>query len=86
MAKTAVCSWRVEPELIAELERRARERGESVAGLLDSIAAAWLRERAAADLEGDPRQDRIRKRAAACFGTVAGGDVHRADTARNAVR
>ena len=49
MAKTAVYSWRMTPELKAELEERARREGCSMAEMLEEISQAWLRESPSAE-------------------------------------
>jgi hypothetical protein len=41
--KSEVYSWRLAPDLKAELEQRAREEGIGLAALLERISREWLR-------------------------------------------
>jgi hypothetical protein len=80
-----VYSWRVSPDLKTGLEREARRRKISFAAVLDLAARDWLN-KGGAELDGEAEQLRLRKAAAQCIGTLAGGDPHRSETARQAVR
>jgi hypothetical protein len=84
MAKTAVYSWRVEPELKAELEARARREGRSLAELLEEISRDWLREsQSAGDAE---EQARLRAAAERFAGTVEIDDPDLSARVRERVR
>jgi hypothetical protein len=84
--KTEVYSWRVSAQRKAELENESRRKGTSLAGLLDQITADWLQERRNARNGDDAEQARIRKRAEAAIGSIAGGDPHRSSQASQRVR
>jgi hypothetical protein len=74
MAKTAVYSWRVTPELKAELEERARREGRSLAEMLEEISRAWLREsRSAEDAEEQARLHAAARRFAGAATTICRG-------------
>ena len=49
MKKSEGYSWRVTPEVKAALEQEARREGQSVGGLLEQIALAWLTARRQTD-------------------------------------
>lgn len=85
MAKSAVFTWRLSEELKRELERRARQEGRSVAGLLDHVVQDWLRngKSAAEDAAG---QARLHREAAKWIGSISGGNPYRAETARETIR
>jgi hypothetical protein len=84
--KTEVYSWRVSAQRKAELENESRRKGTSLAGLLDQITADWLQERRNARNGDDAEQARIRKRAEAAIGSIAGGDPHRSSQTSQRVR
>jgi hypothetical protein len=84
--KTEVYSWRVSAQRKTELENESRRKGTSLAGLLDQITADWLQERRNARNGDDAEQARIRKRAEAAIGSIAGGDPHRSSQASQRVR
>jgi hypothetical protein len=84
--KTEVYSWRVSAQRKAELENESRRKGTSLAGLLDQITADWLQERRSGRSGDDAEQARIRKRAEAAIGSIAGGDPHRSSQASQRVR
>jgi hypothetical protein len=83
--KSEVYSWRVSTDLKTGLEREAHRRKLSLAAVLDLAARDWLN-KGGAEIEGDEEQLRLRKAASKCFGTVASGNAHRSETARQAVR
>jgi hypothetical protein len=83
--RSEVYSWRVSTDLKIGLEREARRRKISVSALLDTAARDWLENSGAAS-EADDVQLRLHKAAAKCFGTLASGDAHRSENARNFVR
>ena len=84
MAKTAVYSWRLSPDLKLALEEAARDSRESVAELLEKILREWLARRSSRDDE--EQQRRLHAAAAGYFGTVEGGDPDRATKAREILR
>jgi hypothetical protein len=83
--KSEVYSWRVSTDLKTGLEREARQRKISVAAVLDLAARDWLN-KGGAEIEGDEEQARLQKAASKCFGTLASGNAHRSENARQAVR
>lgn len=83
--KSEVYSWRVSPDLKTGLEREARRRKISFAAVLDLAARDWLN-KGGAELDGEAEQLRLRKAASQCIGTLAGGNPHRSENARQAVR
>jgi hypothetical protein len=83
--KSEVYSWRVSTDLKTGLEREAHRRKLSLAAVLDLAARDWLN-KGGAEIEGDEEQLRLRKAASKCFGTVASGNAHRSENARQAVR
>jgi hypothetical protein len=83
--KTEVYSWRVSAELKTGLEREARRRQMSMAALLDAAAREWLQNRGDGN-EGEEQQRRLHEAASRCLGAFAGGDAHRSENVRRAVR
>ena len=83
--KSEVYSWRVSTDLKTGLEREARRRKISVAAVLDLAARDWLN-KGGAEIDGDEEQARLQKAAAKCFGSLASGNTHRSENARQAVR
>ena len=86
MRKTDVYSWRVAPTLKGALEHAAREEGTSLGALMDRIGAEWLERKRRAAIGDETMQQRLRTAAARCFGTIRGGDPHRAEKARQLIR
>jgi len=84
--KDQVYSWRISAQKKAELENEARREGTSLAQLLEQITADWLQEQRMSRNGDEPEQARIRKRAEAAIGSLAGGDPHRASRASQRVR
>lgn len=82
--KSEVYSWRVSEEVKADLEREARLRNLSVSSVLEIAVRDWLKKSANSD-EKDI-QSRIRSAAESCFGTIAGRNPQRSQTARDVVR
>jgi hypothetical protein len=73
MSKTAVYSWRVDPDLKRRLEAAARAEKTSVGGLLDRIARAWLN--GARPGEDDAAvQRRLHAQVAKVIGTIRLGE------------
>jgi hypothetical protein len=83
--KSEVYSWRVSTDLKTGLEREARRRKISVSAALDLAARDWL-ERGGEEIESEEEQARLQKAASKCLGVLAGGDAHRSENARQAVR
>ena len=83
--KTEVYSWRLSGELKSDLERQARLRRVPVSSILDTAVREWL-QKSNGDVMSDEAQNRLHAAAARCFGTFAGSESHRAETAADAVR
>ena len=83
--KSEVYSWRVSTDLKTGLEREAHRRKLSVAAVLDLAARDWLN-KGGAETDGDEEQPRLHKAASKCFGSLASGNGHRSENARQAVR
>jgi len=83
--KTEVYSWRVSSELKSDLEREARVRKVSLSTLLDSAARDWLKKSGASNSDKEEQQ-RLHDLAESCLGALAGGNPHRAETARKLTR
>ena len=83
--KTEVYSWRVARDLKSELEDEARRRNTSVSSILDQAAREWL-DKSSEDVGDDEAQRRLRQAVSKCFGAFAGGDFHRSENVRKAVR
>ena len=71
--KTEVYSWRVSPELKADLEAEARERKISLSALLDKIAGDWLRKHRRRPQDEEAEVARIRARANKYIGSMPMG-------------
>ena len=84
MRKSEVYSWRVAPEMKADLEEVARRSQRSVAEVLDQAVLAWLGRRQPA--RSDEEQRRLHSRAGRFVGAIAGGDPERAEKARLRIR
>ena len=85
MAKSEVFSWRVSPDLKAALERRARQEGRSVSGLLDRVVQDWLRN-GKSDADDEAEQARLHREAAKHFGTILRNIPSHGEAARQAIR
>ena len=83
--KSEVSRWRVSTDLKTGLEREARRRKVSLSAVLDLAARDWLN-KGGAETEGDEEQLRLQKAASKCLGSLASGDAHRSENARQAVR
>jgi len=83
--KSEVYSWRLSPELKADLEHAAREERVSVSRLLERIAREWLKARPSA-VDDEAEQERLRAIAMRYVGTIQGGDPDRAAEAGKRVR
>lgn len=84
--KSEVYSWRLTPDLKAELERRAREEGIGLAALLERITRDWLRAKAAASSDDEREQARIKAAAMRAIGTLRSGDPELAEKAGERVQ
>ncbi|MBV9759146.1 MAG: hypothetical protein JO340_01165 [Acidobacteriaceae bacterium] len=67
-----------------ELEREARRRKTSLAGILDLAAREWLNK--SSQSESDDQQALLHASAPKCFGMFEGVDRYRSENARQAVR
>ena len=83
MNKSEVYSWRLSPDLKAALEEAARSERTSLSRLLASISREWLRQRSGTSEE---EQNRVRKAARKCLGTIRGGDPYLAEQAGERAR
>jgi hypothetical protein len=84
--KTEVYTWRIAPSLKVDLEEAARAGQHTVAQLLDEIVTKHLQgARRRRSGEAD-QQRRLHLRAATFAGRMAGGDLLRAEKARDLVR
>ena len=93
MQKTETADWPEPRSLKEELEEAARSRQTSVADLLEEIVREWLERSRAAEAKVEQKeeseeefQQRIRAAAAPCIGSAQGGDPHRSENVRVAVR
>ena len=84
--KTEVYSWRVSRDLKMALEAAALDEGISVAKLLERIAREWLDQRAAARVEDELEQERLRASAMRFVGILRSGDPDLAEKASERVR
>ena len=84
--KTEVYSWRVSPERKAALEAEARRNGQSLAELLERIAADWLETQHGARADEESEQSRIRAAAASSIGFLSSGNPNRAKNASQLIR
>ena len=85
MAKTAVYSWRVSPDVKEALEQAARREKGSVSQLLDRVVQQWLRDGRRGTSE-DAEQALLQAAAARVIGTIRGGNPRRAGEARATLR
>lgn len=77
MPKTEVYSWRITPELKAELETAARLEKTNVGALLSRIAEGWLEKRRA---DHEKEQGRLHARLAAAVEAVSDDPKYSSDT------
>jgi hypothetical protein len=84
--KSEVYSWRLSPDLKADLEAAARRGRVSIARLLERIAREWLQARASAAEDDEAEQERLRAVAMQFVGTIRGGDPDRSATVSQRVR
>lgn len=74
MGKTDVYSWRVDPELKAELEAAARRNDRSVGAVIAEACREWLR-KSRASVGEDEEQARLKAKLMEIAGSVAGPGV-----------
>jgi hypothetical protein len=86
LRKSEVYSWRLDPDLKAQLEQRARDEGIGLAALLERIGRDWLRAKAAASSDDAREQARIKAAAMRAIGTLRSGDPDLAEKARERVQ
>ena len=84
--KTAVYSWRIDPEKKADLEAELRREGITLAKLLDNFTTDWLKTRRSGNSAENAAQVALRKRVMATVGTIRSGDPHLASKVRETVR
>ena len=75
MSKTEVYSWRVDPELKAELEAVARAEKTSVGTLVEQVVRDWLGQRKRLTAGEKAGQERINRELDKCMGTIVGDGV-----------
>jgi hypothetical protein len=85
MIKSEVYSWRLSTELKAALERRARQEGRSISGLLDRVVQDWL-QNGRSDADDEAEQARLHREAAKYIGTISRSIPSRGEAARQAIR
>jgi len=86
MQKSEVYSWRLSPQLKAELEEAARTKKKSMAELLEDIAEDWLRGSRGQGESDAQKQQRLRAAAMKFIGTLEGDRPDRAENVRSEVR
>jgi hypothetical protein len=84
--KSAVYSWRLDPEKKADLEEELRREGMTLSKLLDNITSDWLRRRRNRRGNGDAEQAALRKRVMATVGAIRSGDPDLASKSREIIR
>ena len=83
--KTEVYSWRLSPELKAELEREAHRRKVPVSALLETAVQSLLRKRRRQETD-EEEQARLHAAAKKCFGTIDNPSLPPSDKVSQAVR
>jgi len=86
MAKTEVYSWRVASEVKEALEEASRERGVSMASIIDNAVAEYLARPEAETDADEAEQRRLHEAARPFIGSIHGGDPDRASQASQRVR
>jgi hypothetical protein len=84
--KTEVYSWRLSPELKANLEEQAQSEGKSISALLEELTSEGLRARRGDQSDDEAQQAAIRKRAQSAIGAIHGNDPTRSARASELVR
>ena len=86
MSKTEVYSWRVSREVKEALEEESRQRGVSMASLVEEAVVEYLARPESDTADDEAEQARILARAAPFFGSIRGGDPDRSSQVRERVR
>jgi predicted transcriptional regulator len=86
MAKTQVYSWRVASEVKEALEQVSRERGVSMASIIDDAVNEYLARPQGEVDSDDAEQRRLHEAVRPFIGSIRGGDPDRASQARQRVR
>jgi hypothetical protein len=87
LRKSEVYSWRLDPDLKAQLEQRARDEGGiALAALLERISRDWLCAKAADSSDDEREQARIKAAAMRAIGSLRGDDPERSERVRERVR
>jgi hypothetical protein len=85
--RSEVYSWRLRPALKQALEEEARQRGSSVADLLEGISEQWLLEvRKHRSEQEAAEQERLHAAALPFVGSIEGIDPERSSRVRELVR
>jgi hypothetical protein len=71
--KSEVYSWRLDPELKAQLEAAASDEKASIDAILDRLVCEWLKARALAEEDDGERQRRLHALARLAMGTASVG-------------
>lgn len=85
MAKTEVYSWRVASEVKEALEEASRERGVSMASIIEDAVTGYLA-RPQGEVDDDTEQRRLHEAVRPFIGSIKGGDPDRASQASQRVR
>ena len=86
MAKTEVYSWRVASEVKEALEEASRERGVSMASIIDDAVAEYLARPQTAIEADEAERQRFWESVRPLLGTINGGDPDRSSQVRQRVR
>ena len=86
MTKAEVYSWRLSSDMKGDLEEVARRKKLSVSRLLERIVQEWLEEYRNNSTGDEDEQERLHKAALRTFGKIRGGDPHRSERTRPALR
>ena len=86
MAKTAVYSWRVASEVKEALEEASRERGVSMASIIEDAVTEYLARPQGEVDDDDAEQRRLHEAVRPFIGSIQGRDPDRASQARQRVR
>jgi hypothetical protein len=84
MPKSEVYSWRLSPDLKHRLSLAARAHRVSLAQLLETITAQWLRHQS--DPDDEARQRALHEALEPCIGTIQGDDPDRSKRVHELVR
>ena len=84
MSKSEVYSWRISPELKADIEAAARAEKATISTLLERIVREWLG--GGGRVHDEDGQQRLHEAAAECFGQLQGGDTLLSEQASSRVK